>query len=322
MNRFKNILVIADEASLCDAVIDRAVWLARTNKARLTFVDIIDTDPGEMARIFSALPDKRAVAVKQEVIRFHETRLHQITQPLLNEGLDLTATVLTGTGFIETIRQVLDNDYDLVLKGAHRGPDRPYLRAPDLHLLRKCPCPVWILNGEAPAQSRRMLAAVDPDPEDRVRDGLNRTVMELATSLARHDDAKLDVLNAWHVAEESTLRHGLVQIPEHEIEAILVQEEARSSQGFKHLTAEFADFADLMRPLHLKGVAADVVPEHVESEGIDTLVMGTLGRTGIAGFFIGNTAETILNRVSCSVIAVKPEGFVTPVRLDHKDPAS
>ena len=322
MNRFKNVLVIADEASLSDAVLDRALWLARSNGARLSFIDIIDTDPREMMRLFSALPGARATQVKDEVIGFRQTRLEQIVEPFVSEGVDVTAQVLTGTSFIETIHQVLGAGHDLVLKGAHRGPDNPYLRAPDLHLLRKCPCPVWILNGDAPDRSRRMLAAVDPDPDDPVRDRLNRTVMELSTSLARHDGAKLDVLNAWHVQEESTLRHGLVQIPEHEIEAILVQEEARSSHAFKQLTSEFDAFAVLMRPLHLKGVAADVVPEHVRSEGIDTLVMGTLGRTGIAGFFIGNTAETILNRVSCSVIAVKPEGFVTPVRLDHKDPAS
>ncbi|MGB5166857.1 MAG: universal stress protein, partial [Acidimicrobiia bacterium] len=29
---------------------------------------------------------------------------------------------------------------------------------------------------------------------------------------------------------------------------------------------------------------------------------------------IGNTAETILRSVRCSVLAVKPEGFITPVK--------
>jgi nucleotide-binding universal stress UspA family protein len=41
--------------------------------------------------------------------------------------------------------------------------------------------------------------------------------------------------------------------------------------------------------------------------------MGTVARTGISGFFMGNTAETILNQLNCSVLAVKPHGFVTPV---------
>ena len=42
--------------------------------------------------------------------------------------------------------------------------------------------------------------------------------------------------------------------------------------------------------------------------------MGTVGRTGIQGVLIGNTAETILSNVHCPVLTTKPEGFVSPVR--------
>ena len=47
----------------------------------------------------------------------------------------------------------------------------------------------------------------------------------------------------------------------------------------------------------------------------DLVVMGTVARTGISGLLIGNTAEAILEQVQCSVLAVKPHGFVSPVRL-------
>ncbi|MDH4124558.1 MAG: hypothetical protein OEW64_03880 [Gammaproteobacteria bacterium] len=35
----------------------------------------------------------------------------------------------------------------------------------------------------------------------------------------------------------------------------------------------------------------------------------------MAGLFMGNTAETILNQIDCSVFTVKPPGFVGPVTL-------
>jgi len=41
--------------------------------------------------------------------------------------------------------------------------------------------------------------------------------------------------------------------------------------------------------------------------------MGTVARTGIKGLIIGNTAEVILNGIQCSVLAVKPDGFVSPL---------
>jgi nucleotide-binding universal stress UspA family protein len=45
--------------------------------------------------------------------------------------------------------------------------------------------------------------------------------------------------------------------------------------------------------------------------------MGTVARIGIPGLLIGNTAETILDQLDCSVLAVKPPGFVSPVALDE-----
>jgi hypothetical protein len=38
--------------------------------------------------------------------------------------------------------------------------------------------------------------------------------------------------------------------------------------------------------------------------------IGTVSRTGIPGLFIGNTAEKILYRVDCSVLAVKTDGEI------------
>ena len=70
----------------------------------------------------------------------------------------------------------------------------------------------------------------------------------------------------------------------------------------------------MTRHVHLlKGHARDVIPKFAAKQRVELIVMGTVGRTGIPGVIIGNTAEAILNQVECSVIAVKPPGFETPV---------
>ncbi len=61
--------------------------------------------------------------------------------------------------------------------------------------------------------------------------------------------------------------------------------------------------------------AAKAIVKLTKNKAIDLLVMGTVCRTGLAGFLIGNTAEKVLSEVNCSVLTVKPEGFVTPVTL-------
>ncbi len=58
-----------------------------------------------------------------------------------------------------------------------------------------------------------------------------------------------------------------------------------------------------------------VVPKLAAEAQIDLIVMGTVARAGLAGYFIGNTAETVVQHATCSVLTVKPEGFVSPVTL-------
>ena len=63
-------------------------------------------------------------------------------------------------------------------------------------------------------------------------------------------------------------------------------------------------------------MARQEIPNLVKRIDADIIVMGTVARTGIPGFFMGNTAETILNQINCSVLAIKPRGFKTPVELE------
>jgi universal stress protein E len=48
----------------------------------------------------------------------------------------------------------------------------------------------------------------------------------------------------------------------------------------------------------------------------DLVVMGTVSRGGVAGVLVGNTAQRLLDRLDCSLLAVKPADFVCPVELD------
>jgi nucleotide-binding universal stress UspA family protein len=65
----------------------------------------------------------------------------------------------------------------------------------------------------------------------------------------------------------------------------------------------------------LKGEPGHLIPQLAAKMEVGLIVMGTVSRTGVAGFLIGSTAERTLRQVDCAVLAVKPEGFVTPVSL-------
>ena len=46
---------------------------------------------------------------------------------------------------------------------------------------------------------------------------------------------------------------------------------------------------------------------------VDLIVLGTVGRSGIKGVLLGNTAEQVLGTCDCSILTVKPDGFVSPI---------
>jgi nucleotide-binding universal stress UspA family protein len=64
----------------------------------------------------------------------------------------------------------------------------------------------------------------------------------------------------------------------------------------------------------LKGRPANIISEYTRKNETDLVVMGSLGRAGIAGLFIGNTAEDVLHETQTAVLTVKPSGFITPVK--------
>ena len=68
----------------------------------------------------------------------------------------------------------------------------------------------------------------------------------------------------------------------------------------------------------VKGDPADVIPAIAFEAQADLIVMGSMGRSGLAGIFMGNTAERVLRRWQGSVFVVKPLGFVSPVVLDRE----
>lgn len=85
----------------------------------------------------------------------------------------------------------------------------------------------------------------------------------------------------------------------------------------KHLDRLLQDYAISIQDEHVhlvKGAATESIINVATLINADIIVMGTLGRAGIPGFFIGNTAEEVLQTTGCSILAVKPPGFTSPVR--------
>lgn len=316
MQRFKNILLFDDARVGRKAALERAVALTRRNEAQLTVVGVIQALPRELRMITVLNP----ADLQEMVIEERRGQLEHLIASIGHEDLQVTATVLFGTPFLEIIREVLRNKHDLVMMNAagQEHLNETLLGSTEMHLMRKCPCPVWVTKPTEPRQYDRILAAVDPDPSDHAKTALNAKIMELATSLAHLEQSELHITHVWAFKFETLLRarRGLSQ---HEVDHVGATMRGTREQWMNALLEQYP-LKNLKHQVHLlKGEPEKLIPELAKKERIEVIVMGTVCRTGIDGFLIGNTAEKVLHHVDCSVLTVKPDGFVTPVKLDRKN---
>lgn len=310
MQRFKNILLVADGEDRSIATLERAVALAERNQAQLTVVSVLGSLPREM-RLITVLP---AEDLWQNAADERREQLERFVARTRQGELTVATRILCGTPFLEIIREVLRNQHDLVMITAEGGVKDVLFGSTSMHLMRKCPCPVWVMKPGQRRRYARILAAVDPVPSDDEHNSLNVKIMELATSLARVEKSELHVVHAWVPVNERVWGLGNRLSPADREEVVHEIQQAHE-QWFGALL-EKSPLKGLRVQLHLlKGEAGNLIPWVAQRKHADVIVMGTVCRTGVAGLFIGNTAEKVLRQVDCSVLTVKPDGFVTPVTL-------
>ena len=325
MKRFKHILCMVASGEQDRLALERAVSLAENNNAELTVASVTQQVTGDI-EINDG--DPVSVDLQQAIVKARQQELESLVQPY-RERLPIQTSVLVGISFLEIIREVLRHGYDLVIKIPDTADWMDQLfGSDDMHLLRKCPCPVWLIRSEAAKPYRRILAAVDVNDQGRpeehkARTALNRQILEMAISLAISEFAELHIVNAWDAIGESAMRGVFLHTPEDKIIAYVEQIRQHQATRFDSLIQEVTnsmgeDAVNYLKPqTHLvKGQARKEIPALAKQISCDLVVMGTVARTGIPGFIMGNTAETILNQIDCSVLAIKPPGFQTPVTIE------
>ena len=310
MKRFKNILYIMDEVSLNhQSSADKVVELARLNEARVTVII------AEEIKFFDELSSKltgRYEKLRQAVVAHHHERLDGFLNHPRWQGIDVRPDYTESDDFIVIIRKVISEGYDLVIKEAtlEQGIDQLSMR-----LVRKCPCPVWVIKYDA-TDFKRILAAVDVGEENPETAALNKKIVELTHSLAQRERGEAHYLHSWRLEYELMLHSPRFKVTTEEISEMkreLFSE--RQSELLRILNDNHIHYQE--NQVHLReGSSSEVIQQVIAELNIDVVVMGSVGRSGIPGLLIGNKAEALLTTINCTVLTVKPDGFKTPVTLD------
>ncbi|MBY6223474.1 universal stress protein [Ferrimonas balearica] len=254
--------------------------------------------------------------ILERTIDEQKVQLDQMAEALVKQHPDLSITtaVASGKPFIEIVKYAAKAQCDLIGIDARRGHKEASCQygSTTRHLMRKSAIPIWSLQPQPEHQVRRVAASVDVASGEPETHRLNERILQRAAAMAQRMDAELLLCHAWRLDAEGYLRTW-ARWSDTEIAKAAQSERQHRLERLEALVASSGVPADKVRIELLEGGTETVIPELVEREGIDQVVMGTLCRSGIAGFVIGNTAERLLDALHCSVVTLKPDGFRSPV---------
>lgn len=302
MQDIKKILVFVTARTEGSPALEQARRIAKATGAEIELVDVIGELPMTLRAPGFGYPDLLET-LKKEAYEALEGAAAPIRHA---DGTPVSAKALYGKPFLEVTREVLRGEHDLVLLDARRDGSLHLWGTTAMRLFRVCPAPVWAVHPERSGACRKVLAAVDPLSGYDEENALNRRILEAALDVARLQQAELHVVHAWGEQEESP--ELLVRFEE--------RMKAAAREALDALLAPYSDKIPAERVHLVAGRPAEGIHQVVRDENVDLLVMGTLVRTGIQGVLIGNTAEKLLGQVECSILALKPDGYRTPVELE------
>ncbi len=309
MKHFQNILVGIDLGPNIESLsgslsppnveaVERSMAIAEKANAKLAFVAVLDA--GETKR--RLIHDANHVA--SNVFDEANALLSQFVERASQRGIAAEARVVMGKSWLKLIQEVLRHQHDLVIIGTrHEGRvDRILFGSTAMKLLRKCPCPVWVTKPSHGLPMSSVLVAHDLD-------AVGRHALDLGIGLAIAFDLQLHII------------HAIEQLPVGDPTGFGITPpgaEAMHAEAHERIFVELAG-ADLQREPEIRvmsGFAEPAIADMIQEKSIDLLIMGTLGRAGIRGVITGNTAERLLPRLQCSMLAIKPDGFECPVDVD------
>lgn len=308
MQPIRRILVgIKNPAARSLPALNKAAQIAKGLDAQLTLFHDIATP------LYAEALQGRDVDLKswqREVQTARREQLEKLAARVRKHSIDVdVAADWDYPPYEAIIRKAQRISADLLVVENHHGsgkhPARWLLSYTDWELLRLCPIPVLLVKNRRLYHRPRVLAAIDPSHVHARPANLDRQILRAGAQLVHALHGEMHALHAMlpPLPVVPALPDGpLVDLG---AEREMVEEAARRK------LARAVDGFDVKHShCHLvEGRPNDVIPRTARRERCAIVAMGVVSRSGLKRFFIGNTAEFVMDAVTADILVVKPADF-------------
>lgn len=307
MKQFNKILVATDTRREDQTIVDAAAAFAKPYGASITIVDVV---PDLGWHTIRALKDFERL--RNFLLQVANEKLASLAEGIRRQGISVETRLFEGKTSINIVREIVRGEHDLLF-AVGKGQDsrrRGFFGQTAKQLLRNCPCPLWLIPPGSQPKIEHILACVDTSSEDSIDTELNEKIYTLASAISEQRGAQLSLLHAWRMIDEPVLS---ARLKPQTVEELIEAERAYRNRLLNRFVKQFRPSIPDHCVHIIEEAPPDAVSEFVAERKVDLVVMGTVGRSGLSGLIIGNTAEKILEKIECSVLAVKPNSFKCPI---------
>jgi universal stress protein E len=312
MQPIRRILVaVKDPGARVLPAVNKAAQIAKGLNSRLTlFHDIATPLYAEALRG----RDVDLKAWQREVQTSRREQLEKLAARVRKHGIDVdVAADWDFPPYEAIIRKAQRISADLLVVENHHGtgrhPARWLLAYTDWELLRLCPIPVLLVKNRRLYHRPRVLAAIDPSHAHAKPSNLDRQILRAGAQLVHALHGELHALHALLPAMPM-----VPALPDGPLADMGVGREEIVEAARSRLAKAVDGFDVKPSHCHLEeGRANEVIPRTARRERCSIVAMGVVSRSGLKRFFIGNTAEYVMDAVTADILVVKPPDFESRV---------
>lgn len=282
----KRILLASDLSARCDRALTRAAQLAATWHGDLIVTHVVHSaEVARRDRLTSGVPSWRRPE------SWTKTLEQSLKSDLQAQGIAAQARIVVGWP-ADAIQQAVSNDgVGLVVLGiAKDAPmDRVQLGSTVDTLVRHSRVPVLNVRGRPLAPYRHVVVATDfSEPSTH------------ALKLAAH----------WFAGARLTLFHACMP-PGASLTTGSSADESWRVAATKESAAQLAasglapEVAAKVEQVVERGEPQTLLADYAASTGVDLVVLGSQGRSGVARALLGSTAENLLHSLDCDTLVIR-----------------
>ncbi len=316
MTSIHKVLIAIDDESDNKLAIETGMNFATQHNADVLIYGVVPKYSDRLAMLIADTISEDQF--RKDLIDNLRKRIEEEIKNCRTFGTNIRVETTFGKSFIEFIKKALYTEANIIVKASRsKNENRLFFSSTDWHLIRKSPIPVWIVKGNRLNKLKRVVVALDV-LEQSDHQTFNEELLSMAANIASKSNAHLAVYSAWElfgldvIMSSPSLKNSFQsadKILEKTASTVAAEHEKLQIWLKKHSLINETSVS-----WHIENAKVqDSFPKFANDHDIDLIVMGTLNRIGIPGFFIGNTAETILSKVKCSVLTMKPSKFDGPI---------